>query len=41
MKMKTTVLPMPAQISAPVPALASAAPTNPPIRACEELDGMP
>ena len=28
-------------MSAPVPALATAAPTRPPISACDEDDGMP
>ena len=32
---------MPAATSAPVPALATTAPTMPPISACDELDGMP
>ena len=39
--MKSTVLPMPAPISEPLPALAITAPTMPPISACDELDGMP
>ena len=34
-------LQMPPTISEPAPALASTAPTMPPISACEELDGMP
>ena len=39
--MKATVLSTPASTSLPAPALATAAPTMPPISACEELDGMP
>ena len=41
MKMKATVLSRPAGISAQMPALATPAPTMPPIRACEDEDGMP
>src|SRR4051812_21912061 len=37
----TTVLIKPAEISAPVPLLATAAPTRPPISACDDDDGMP
>jgi hypothetical protein len=40
-RMKATTLPMPAQTSEPVPALAIAAPARPPISACDELEGMP
>ena len=39
--MKAMVLIRPLAISAPVPAFATAAPTRPPISACEEDDGMP
>lgn len=39
--MKAMVLPRPDHISALGPALIIAAPTRPPMRACEELDGMP
>ena len=39
--MKITVFQMPATMSEPAPALAIAAPTMPPISACDELDGMP
>src|SRR5581483_52432 len=39
--MKITTLINPAGIKAPVPALATAEPTRPPIKACEEDDGMP
>ena len=35
------VLSRPDQTMAPLPALATPAPTSPPISACEELDGMP
>ena len=41
MKMNATVFRSPAAISDQVPALATAAPTSPPISACEEDDGMP
>jgi hypothetical protein len=41
MKMKATVLSTPLATSGPVPALATVAPTMPPISACELLDGMP
>src|SRR5689334_15147217 len=41
MKMKTTVFRIPPAISEPVPLLAITAPTMPPMRACDELDGMP
>ena len=40
-QLKATTLPMPAQTSDPVPALAIAAPAKPPIRAWDELEGMP
>ena len=40
-KMKSTVFRMPAEFSAPAPALATTAPTMPPISACDELLGMP
>ena len=39
--MNTTVFITPALINAPGPALASTAPTMPPISACDELLGMP
>ena len=39
--MAATVLVRPAQTIAPVPALATPAPTRPPIRACEDEEGMP
>ncbi len=39
--MKATILVKPAHTRAPVPPLAIAAPTMPPISACDELDGMP
>ena len=39
--MKITGFTRPLAISAPDPALATAAPTMPPTRACEELEGMP
>jgi hypothetical protein len=39
--MKATVFSRPLATSGPVPALATAAPTMPPISACELLDGMP
>jgi len=39
--MKSVILSSPDGISAPKPAFATAAPAKPPIRACEELDGMP
>src|SRR6478609_7959115 len=41
MKIATKVLPSPHQTIEEKPALASPAPTRPPISACEELDGMP
>ena len=41
MKMNATVLRMPADTSAPAPALAMTAPTMPPMSACDELLGMP
>ncbi len=41
MKMKATVLRMPAGISAQPPALATPAPTSPPIKACDDDEGMP
>ena len=41
MKMKATVLSTPATTSGPLPALASVAPTMPPMSACELLEGMP
>src|SRR5437763_1557301 len=37
----STVLIRPSPLSAWVPPLATAAPTRPPIRACEDEDGMP
>ena len=40
-KMNSTVFQMPVPISEPAPAFASTAPTMPPIRACDELLGMP
>ena len=40
-KMNAAVLRMPGASSGAVPALAIVAPIMPPIRACEELDGMP
>jgi hypothetical protein len=40
-KMNSTVFHTPAEISAPAPAFAITAPTMPPMRACDELDGMP
>src|SRR5258708_4123221 len=40
-KMKRTVLPMPAHSKADMPGLTNAAPTMPPIRACDELVGRP
>ena len=39
--MAAPVLARPAQTITPTPALATPAPTSPPIRACELLDGMP
>ena len=39
--MNSTVFQTPAAIKAPAPALAITAPTMPPIKACDELDGMP
>src|SRR5450830_1175074 len=39
--MKATVFSRPPAISEPVPDLATAAPTRPPTRACEDEDGMP
>ncbi len=39
--MKATVLRIPAGRSDQVPALATAAPTSPPMSACEEEEGMP
>ena len=41
MKMNATVFSSPSQLSDPQPDFASAAPTRPPISACDELDGMP
>ncbi len=41
MKMNATVLRMPAGINAQLPPLATAAPTRPPISACDDDDGMP
>ena len=41
MKRKATVFIKPSTLSDPQPDLASAAPTSPPISACDELDGMP
>src|SRR6476469_5750338 len=38
---QVTVLSRPPPTRAPVPDLATAAPTRPPIRACEDEDGMP
>ncbi len=40
-RMKATVFSRPLATSAPVPALATAAPTRPPISACDDDDGMP
>ena len=40
-RMNATVLSKPLATSDPVPDLATAAPTKPPISACDELDGMP
>jgi hypothetical protein len=40
-RIKATVFKIPADSSDPVPALAIAAPTIPPINACEELLGIP
>ena len=39
--MNATTLMSPLDTSDPAPALAMAAPTSPPISACDELDGMP
>ena len=39
--MKAPVVSRPGQMTAPTPALVRPAPTNPPISACELLDGMP
>ena len=41
MKMNATVFRMPEGISAQMPALATPAPTMPPISACEDDEGMP
>jgi hypothetical protein len=41
MKMNATVFRIPAGISAQVPALATPAPTSPPISACDDDEGMP
>ncbi len=41
MKMKDAVFKIPGQSSGAGPDFASAAPINPPISACDELDGMP
>ncbi|MNN10248.1 hypothetical protein D3C81_1231660 [compost metagenome] len=40
-RIKATVFSRPLPTSAPVPALATAAPTSPPISACDDDDGMP
>jgi hypothetical protein len=40
-KMKAAVFRMPGASSGATPALATVAPINPPISACDELDGMP
>ena len=40
-KIKTMVLKIPDDINDPTPALAMAAPTMPPINACDELLGIP
>src|SRR5438046_9644293 len=40
-RIKATVFQIPAGISAQVPAFATAAPTNLPISACDEDEGMP
>ncbi len=39
--MNATVLIRPPEISEPVPAFATAAPTRPPISACDDDEGMP
>ena len=39
--MKVMVLIRPDEISASVPSFATAAPTSPPIKACDDDDGMP
>ncbi len=39
--MKSAILARPDTTRAPKPALATAAPAKPPIKACEELDGIP
>ena len=39
--MNSAVFARPARTRLPKPALATAAPASPPIRACEELDGIP
>jgi hypothetical protein len=39
--MKITILITPEYITAPNPYPATAAPTNPPTRVCDELDGKP
>ncbi len=39
--MNATVCPIPDHISGAVPAFMMVAPTIPPIRACEELEGIP
>src|SRR3954468_7851959 len=41
MKMNATVFRMPAGMSAQIPALATPAPTRPPISACDDDEGMP
>ena len=41
MKMKAMVLASPLPTIAQMPLFATAAPTRPPINACEELEGMP
>src|ERR1700758_2573739 len=41
MKMNATVFMRPSKLSEAQPDFASAAPTRPPISACDELDGMP
>jgi hypothetical protein len=39
--MNATILTRPLVINEPTPTFATPAPTNPPISACEELDGIP
>ena len=40
-KMNATILKSPLAMSEPAPTFATAAPTSPPISACDELEGMP